>query len=1333
MRVFKKNAAFLASASLAIGAFAAATGTAYAAPPVGTAGPAPAPSHRTVIAGVHADAISTFWDQGQLVLAAKADTPTAHTRYEADQVWFHVSNGLRLTGFPAGFEFVAAPGSTVWIAPETQVGGELWPGFSTESVPLGTLDGNDTTLTLVGVEGPGDVELWQSGTFGAPQRLWSSDEDGFKSFTRGNVHMHANWAFTQPGIYALTVAAQAKVGGAPVGDTAVYTFVVGDLPAQAVTTTQLHVHGASTVVVGEELELHATVEPASVQGYVEFRDGQNVLGHVRLAAGEAEFLTEDLSLGDHQVTAVFVPEVDNLAKSSASAPVNVVVANAPTGQVVELGALDGHYHQGSPIHLSLNIDPAPAAGDTIQWQWKWPGGEWSPIPGNPTDSWTVAAEQALNGVEVRVALIRADPQAAPTFSETRVIHEDDHGAAALQAPAIGGKASYLVGEPLSLRLELPEGVSTVLTDHLWEKKLAGSGDWTPVGGQSASALTLPAALGEDGASFRVSILKPTGEVAYGPSAPVSVSVAQPGAALGLGRLAQEYSLTLLEPTNGGASAGALGLNDQGDVVGITRPTSSAQPQRTVLWEAHGDHFHAHELANLDGSQFSRGFDVNNQGQIVGEAFDSQGASIPIRWEGTTAPEHVTSLNAAGTGILNDIDNDGVAVGSASGAAVRLAADGAVTTLPIPGPAGTTAASLTATTIADGQVVGGRGSLTLPGQSGSRLLGVVWDAQGARLLETPQGASSPAVAGVRSDGLAVGSATAGSTERPVAWGTDGVPYTLALPEVSDYTHAAAKAVSGGVIVGYTSKFAGNTSFGGAATGWDATGAVDLNSRVAALPEGVTLQSASDVNESGQIVGTAATADGARGFVLTPVAEPVPTTVVITNFLERFVAGQVYTLTAAHSPTVEGATYSWELKQTGAESWYTIRDAQGPVTTADLTFTAQQGWDGFLWRVAVLDAEGHRVAESTPQEMRVELPAPTEPGLHILGLAGHYHSSQPVTLTAVLAPEDPAPATFRWSVQRADQAGPHVVQETDSEVLTLTAEQALDGAIVTAERLVGGEVTHTSAPVTVAVDDHGAAAPQVVSIAGEPQAVEGQTVTLTATVAPSTVLDRYQWYVKAPGADEASPVAGATSATHAFTATADLNGAEFSVAVVGEDGTVVYGPSAPVALAVTRALASAPAAPAKPGIVAIGSTVTVTWEAPADGGSPITGYTVQLLGGPEPLAREVAASATSAVFTDLGPGTYRATVVAVNAVGASPASEASAQVVVIGTPEPSDSGDPTPGQSAPGQSASSQAALPVTGSSLRPQAAIGVATCLILIGAATLLGSRRRKLARQGPAQ
>lgn len=338
-----------------------------------------------------------------------------------------------------------------------------------------------------------------------------------------------------------------------------------------------------------------------------------------------------------------------------------------------------------------------------------------------------------------------------------------------------------------------------------------------------------------------------------------------------GHVAAEYTFELLPKTPGDVNAmSALGVNDNGDVVGIVRPTASAQPQQTVYWWRHGDHFHTYALANLEGSQFSRGFDINNSAQIVGEAFNSGGTSIPIRWTGDGAPTHVTNLNEGGTGILNDINNGGAAVGTASGQAVQLNADNTVTTLTAP-PGHVAGSAISASSISDDGSIGGRTTIAIPhgDHFHNELRGIVWRSGTATVLDVPAGASSPTITEVTDGGAAYGAATIASKETPVMWEADGTPVVLTIPTIGTYTHARANAATNDeIVVGYASQFAGNTSFGAAAIAWDAHGPVDLNTRVPGLAEGITLQTAADINAHGQIVGTATTPDGPRGFLLTP---------------------------------------------------------------------------------------------------------------------------------------------------------------------------------------------------------------------------------------------------------------------------------------------------------------------------------------------------------------------------------------------------------------------------------------------------------------------------------
>ncbi|WP_426244965.1 GH92 family glycosyl hydrolase [Nocardioides sp. LHG3406-4] len=89
-------------------------------------------------------------------------------------------------------------------------------------------------------------------------------------------------------------------------------------------------------------------------------------------------------------------------------------------------------------------------------------------------------------------------------------------------------------------------------------------------------------------------------------------------------------------------------------------------------------------------------------------------------------------------------------------------------------------------------------------------------------------------------------------------------------------------------------------------------------------------------------------------------------------------------------------------------------------------------------------------------------------------------------------------------------------------------------------------------------------------------------------------------------------------------------------------------------------SKPDVPAKPGISVVGRAVTISWEAPDDGGSTITRYTVQLSDGTEV---EVAGTERSHTFGDLAPGDFSAYVAAANVNGRSSFSRASDRATVL----------------------------------------------------------------------
>ena len=130
------------------------------------------------------------------------------------------------------YAFLGQPaGTDVWVIPQTQDPEVIWTGWNTQEP--GVLDSLalGTTLTIHGMQGPGDVVVYlQSGNFGEPDPLWSSLEPfPQQSWIEVNTHTHANWIFSEPGVYLVEVEFSADlVDGSSVSATDVLRFAVGD-------------------------------------------------------------------------------------------------------------------------------------------------------------------------------------------------------------------------------------------------------------------------------------------------------------------------------------------------------------------------------------------------------------------------------------------------------------------------------------------------------------------------------------------------------------------------------------------------------------------------------------------------------------------------------------------------------------------------------------------------------------------------------------------------------------------------------------------------------------------------------------------------------------------------------------------------------------------------------------------------------------------------------------------------------------------------------------------------------------------------------------------------
>ncbi|MDO5083795.1 MAG: hypothetical protein Q4D89_10390 [Arachnia propionica] len=286
----------------------------------------------------------------------------------------------------------------------------------------------------------------------------------------------------------------------------------------------------------------------------------------------------------------------------------------------------------------------------------------------------------------------------------------------------------------------------------------------------------------------------------------------------------EYTLTLLQPADGHTVAAAYGINESGDVTGITRPGSAAQPQQAALWTTGTTR--ATALPQLDGSRFGRGFDLSATTTVAGEAFDAAGVSVPVAWTKDSVAQ-LPSVSPLGRGVAVDIAETGRVLGVAHDGAMGVAyvIDG------------TTPTALAAPSPDEGTLSSYRAAAISP--DGRWVAGVSW-------VDVPHGDHShrESLLTIWQDG------------RPITW----------EPEDHGPGISPAGILDSGLVVGTVKP----RKHAVAATWRDGT-PVDLNTLVT-LPEGVTLQDARDINGAGQIVGTARTAEGTVGYLLTPRRTP-----------------------------------------------------------------------------------------------------------------------------------------------------------------------------------------------------------------------------------------------------------------------------------------------------------------------------------------------------------------------------------------------------------------------------------------------------------------------------
>ncbi|MEA5648858.1 MAG: choice-of-anchor M domain-containing protein [Cutibacterium granulosum] len=135
------------------------------------------------------------------------------------------------------YDFLGAKGTPVWVLPQNQTDGLVWPGFSTERMP--TEDYPDgVNLTLTPISAP-DKGAWWAFTAGLSNdvTMLGSSEKPHEIVNKAPAHIHNNWVFTKPGTYVIGVSASGKNASGRFSVTQKkVTFVVGDEAATALPT-----------------------------------------------------------------------------------------------------------------------------------------------------------------------------------------------------------------------------------------------------------------------------------------------------------------------------------------------------------------------------------------------------------------------------------------------------------------------------------------------------------------------------------------------------------------------------------------------------------------------------------------------------------------------------------------------------------------------------------------------------------------------------------------------------------------------------------------------------------------------------------------------------------------------------------------------------------------------------------------------------------------------------------------------------------------------------------------------------------------------------------------
>jgi uncharacterized protein YjdB len=133
--------------------------------------------------------------------------------------------------------------------------------------------------------------------------------------------------------------------------------------AQSVTITQSTsaltlAASASSLQLGQSITLTASLTPSTATGSIIFKDGTTILGTGTLANGTASLTTSALTIGAHNITAIYAGDTNTSSATSSAQSVTITQSTS----ALTLAASASSLQLGQSVTLTANITPSTATG-----------------------------------------------------------------------------------------------------------------------------------------------------------------------------------------------------------------------------------------------------------------------------------------------------------------------------------------------------------------------------------------------------------------------------------------------------------------------------------------------------------------------------------------------------------------------------------------------------------------------------------------------------------------------------------------------------------------------------------------------------------------------------------------------------------------------------------------------------------------------------------------------------------------------------------------------------------------------------------------------------------